>query len=589
MVRAFVCAIWFLAAACILQGQANPYAVENSATNIARNLSLDQMRVRADQLSQSTQANDLCLAAELYKRLGDPRASTLYEKAIAASPDEPAYELFYGDYLRLYRGAGQRPLFPAAEQHLLNARGKLLMLLQAGQKSWPACSTRNPIWHQCTMDRVQRSLTALYERDGIQLADRHAENGDMKVERPWLFFSPGGRAGWATDDFDQTSDIRDLTSAFLFANNCLQAPDLRRLCGKITATQMAGMVRVQTPGEARSNLRIRFGAMPVLDITGLARKTFNGTINSTCPVPPQPGVECGFNNPDVFSTLSLVDYGAGIEKPFAVGSITDADLAFTYKHVNRVGLIENHPDDRERIDQYRGYGALSQYLGPDRLNLEYTFVRQNIDPTPDLMRRDRVIQAGSVEYQIFRSLPHGLRRNTNDGLGRHFETRGIDLVAGVLNDKERYKGPEADLITRWDYFAGISAKGLGPVDITFQPTRYSSRVNIDPTESNAQLRLAGNGLIRLLDEERTPTIPSQHFLGMPVAFVQIVVPFHWDVPLVDTKSFESRSIGGELWVKLFTNTKMGVSTLAYAGYSRDVFPLLNKDLNLGRVGLSIGF
>src|SRR5207244_4420573 len=41
--------------------------------------------------------------AERLKRLGDPRAQQFYLYAIQANPAEPAYPLFYGDYLRNYR------------------------------------------------------------------------------------------------------------------------------------------------------------------------------------------------------------------------------------------------------------------------------------------------------------------------------------------------------------------------------------------------------------------------------------------------------------------------------------------------------
>jgi hypothetical protein len=572
--KAVVLCICAVLAAISAFGEVSPYACEGTAQEAGRTLSLDQIRAKAKQFEESQEAVGQCIAAELYKRLGDRKALEHYQKAIEANEKEPAFEWFYGEYLRLYRGAGQRPLFPKAERHLLRGRAKMLKLKHNLQvETWPDCNEDH--WNQCTEDRIKRSLTALYERDGIHLANRKGENNQPEVSQPWLFWSPGVRLARSTDDFDQTSDIRDLTSAALFSQNCLPYP-LGRLCPALSQNQLVGMARVETPMEADSTLRIRYDSAPVVDIFESARRTQDGAINSGM----------GFFAPDSFSDLRLVDFGFRIEKPFAITGTTDVDLQFNYDHVTREGLIEFYPKGRDRIGQYQVYGAISHYLGPDRINLSYTYVRQNINPSVEFTPRDRELMGVTFDYQLFRPLP---LRNVNTGLGRYFETRGIDLIAGLLNDHDRYTGPQGDVITRRDYFVGLSAKGLGRFDATLQPTWYSSRVSNDATQYNSQFRMTGNVLFRVLDEERTPGIPSQRFFGMPVAFVQIVVPFHWDVPRIDFKSFESRSVGGELWVKFFTNAKIGTTVLGVIGYSRDAFPLLSKDFNLGRVGLSIGF
>src|SRR6266852_1048609 len=65
--------------------------------------------------SETNRANWFLLVAELMKRVGDYEASVYYENAIEADGNEAAYRLFYGDYLRNFRGP-QRPLFPEAEE-----------------------------------------------------------------------------------------------------------------------------------------------------------------------------------------------------------------------------------------------------------------------------------------------------------------------------------------------------------------------------------------------------------------------------------------------------------------------------------------
>jgi hypothetical protein len=67
------------------------------------------------------------------------------------------------------------------------------------------------------------------------------------------------------------------------------------------------------------------------------------------------------------------------------------------------------------------------------------------------------------------------------------------------------------------------------------------------------------------------------------------VPFHWDTPRGGLGTFQSRSVGTQLWTKLFSDGRIGVTLLGMAGYSRDRFPVLGKDFNLVRLGLSVGF
>ena len=266
-------------------------------------------------------------------------------------------------------------------------------------------------------------------------------------------------------------------------------------------------------------------------------------------------------------------------------------MRFAYHRVDREGLIEFLPQATEKINQFEASGALSQYAGPDRFNLAYTYVRQNIDPeVTGQLSRDREIMGGTATYQIFRPIPL-FGRNLETGLGRKFQTRGIDLYGGVLNDDERYPSSPVNnvFVTRRDYFAGINARGLGRMDFTIQPTWYTSSVSNDPSQYNSQLRTQGNLLFRILDEERSGGIPKERFLGLPVAFVQLVVPFHYDTPRQGSDAFRSRRLGAELWVKCFTKSDIGVTMLSVLGYSRQWFPGLNKDLNLLRVGFSVGF
>lgn len=550
----------------------NPYRCEGIAKDAGRNLSVGKIRRRADELAKGNSAVDLCAAAELYKRLGDSRAESLYQKAIDLAPYEPAYELFYGDYLRLYRGAGQRPLFHEADEHLFAARGKLSALRKVTLPSaWNVCSEE--LWNRCTEERLERSLAALYERDGFSLAywKWNGEGSRGTVQRPWLFFSPGGRWEQSNSDFDRTSDVRDRTSEAAFSASPF------RLNRALTQTELDGLVRLMQPREGRGRLRIRYRSAPIIDVAVTRRTTSDAQITN-------------FFEPDRFNDLILLDTAVSVEEPFAITGNTDAVARFEYHRINRQGLIEFLPKGAEHINQYDASGSLSHYLGPDRLNISYAYDRQNIDPQPaDLPRRDRIIVGGTILYQIFRPLPLP-GRNLETGLGRQFETRGIDLIGGVLHDDDRFPATPRDVsITRLDYFAGVAVRGLGQFDLVVQPTWLASRVSNDPTQNNSQLRTAGSIVFRILDEERTAGIPKEHLFGLSVASVQFVAPFHWDIPQMGSNAFRSRKIGAELSIKCFSIGYPGVSILTAGGYSRQWFPGLGRELNLIRFSASVGF
>jgi hypothetical protein len=223
--------------------------------------------------------------------------------------------LIYGDYLRLYRGAGQRPLFQAAEEHLFAARGKLLKLLQrSGTDAFPPCS--ETAWNKCTEERVQRSLTALYERDGFHLASWKWKGNDHRadVRRPWLFFSPGVRWEQSNNDFDRTSDIRDRTSEAAFSAS------RSRLNRPLTQAELDSLVRLMTPLEGAGRLRIRYESAPILDVFVTDRTTGDAQVTN-------------FYQPGRFNELKLLDFGASLEKPFAISGNTDAVARFAYHRI----------------------------------------------------------------------------------------------------------------------------------------------------------------------------------------------------------------------------------------------------------------
>ena len=543
--------------------RANPYAAEGIALDHGRTHSLRELRAEADALARTaTSGFENALVAELYKRLGDPKARAHYERAIAADPREPAWELFYADYLRLHRGAGQQPLFAEAERHLFAALRKVAAVRRdrASEEEWDSE----------TLDRARRARAAIYERDGFQLASAGSQ-GDPEVptQVPKVFVSPMARMARSLADLDQPADVRLLTSASLFSE---------RLGFGFTPDASRTLAHAVTPREAAGRMRIRSDAAPVLDVTWRGRET------------PQLQVT-DFRQPTHFNDFTLVDAGIAVEKPFTLGGTLDALVKGSFDSVSRQGLIETRPSASEHVNQVAVSGALSNYVGPDRINASYTHIHQRIDPEPvDLPMRDRNFDGATLTYQIFRALPIP-GRDFNTGAGRRFETRGIDLLAGFLSDRERFPGGASGdvFITRTDRFVGIAAKGLGRFDVTLQPTWYSNRVTNDAAQTNRQLRLAGNVLFRLLDEERSAGVPAERLLGMAVGSLQLVVPFHWDRTLEGPPTFASRLIGLELWTKLIAPGGSGVAVLGSIGGGIQRFPALEKNEGRLLVQLGVGF
>ena len=84
---------------------------------------------------------------------GHNSAEAYYESVVKSPPHEPAYELFYANYLRINRGP-QHPLLPEAEQHYFAA----LETIQC------AFADEGPMWKAQTAQRLGTGFTCLHLR-----------------------------------------------------------------------------------------------------------------------------------------------------------------------------------------------------------------------------------------------------------------------------------------------------------------------------------------------------------------------------------------------------------------------------------------
>jgi hypothetical protein len=494
---------------------------------------LDLRRAASDQQSAAWHLE----VAEVMKCLGDPRAVDHYEGATVAEPDEPGYELFYADGLE--------------KTHRLRQPGAT------------ACA-----WDDDVAGRLDRGVVALYQEDGLPvLTWRSAVAGSDPVERPLLFLGGLVRHARATGDLDQSSDVRDYSSEAAFAQSRV------RRNAALDPDQLRQMIRAREPFETVVRARLRYKDMPALDGFLTSRRTVGAQVTD-------------FFEPFAFSDLRLTGYGFSATKPFTAGHGIDVRLEAGFRKVRREGLIEFLPDTPEDVRQLDVRAAISRYAGPDRVTASLTFAHQDITPGLDLLpARDRTLASATFTYQIFRRL--GARETT---FGRRFETRGIDLFAGTLHDREAFPAAVAadDVVARRrDYFVGVAARGLGRFDVTVQPTFFTARVDSDPSQDNSQYRTHLSVLYRIVDEEARPR-SAMGGPGMHLAFLHVVVPIAHDVARTGLDAFESYRAGVELHAKFFSAARRGVTFLASVRYEFQRYYALDRNLNLFGAGVSMG-
>lgn len=221
---------------------------------------------------------------------------------------------------------------------------------------------------------------------------------------------------------------------------------------------------------------------------------------------------------------------------------------------------------------------MSRFFGPNRGNLAFTYVFQDINPDiPAPPRRERQILATTLSYQIFG--PSVFRER--------FDTRGWDLFGGVVYDIERFGDID---VTKRDFFVGTALRGLGGgrFDLTLQPTIFTSDVEGDPSQDHMQYRTNLTLLYRIVDEEREPT-PFPKGRGIHTAFLHLVVPLRHDLALEGPDAFENVRAGIALVGKFFSKSLRGPTFLLSARYDYQYFYRLHKDLNLFNVQISLGF
>jgi hypothetical protein len=550
-----------MVSACFAQCKAgghNPYGAVEDALTLGRTLSPPGVRAEIRRLrALPAQAPTFLLIAELQKEIGDYGATASFQQAIAADQSDPTFEFFFGEYLRIFRGA-EGPLFEDARAHYRRALSVL-----AADKQLGICHD----WDDVTEVRLRRSLIALYERDGIALTDHGNPFMDM-LDLPWLFLGGTQQFARNTADIGQVADIRDLTAELLEAQSRSPQP--------LTSNVIAAIVRRKNAFDTLERLRLRPRWGPAVDLLYTDRYTSNASITQFC-------------EPNVFNRLAYNGGGVAIEKPLNIGAL-DLLVQAQFTHLERQGLIEFLPDATENVLQYDAHVAASRFVGPDKVTIAGTYVLQDISPQASgYERRLRHFVASSVTYQLFRRIPF-LHQTLASNSGLHFQLRGVELFSGFLRDTEQFNFTDASQdarVNREDYYVGVALRSLGPFDVTVQPTLLQYE-KIQYTPRVSQFRTNANLLYRIVDEESRQTVSSKA-APINLAFLHVVIPFKYDIARVGPAFFENYKVGAALNAKFFRTARSGPTFLANAGYDFQVFPDLKRDFHLFSFGLSMGF
>ncbi|HKV41806.1 MAG TPA: hypothetical protein VJX67_21560, partial [Blastocatellia bacterium] len=527
-------------------GESNPHPCFQRALELGTGSSYHRLSRKILELLAQPRTDPLYYfeIAELMKWDGNARAEYYYKKAIDTDPSEPAFELFFADYLRNYRGP-LKPLFSRAEAHYFQALSKL-------ERSK---TDRRMGWDDETARRAERGLIELYQEEGVPLRG-HAKLGNWvgSPRSPLLFVSSINRWAQPTGDFDNVDDIRAFTSeALLAAQRRVEASGglPRSLFSGLSQADFRSIARVKPQYEHLDRVRFRYKEWPALEFYSRRREFEHAAITA-------------FEFPGATNDVRVdSEYGAAAEKPFSLPGGSDFFMRGAYSKIDRVGLIEGQPGKHEIINQYEAQFSASKFAGPDKVIFQSAYVYQDINPKldkqTDISKRDRQIASAKVTYDLLRKFTNAASHDKGTQSGkpgrpadRRFGLYGWSFFGGVAYDNERWG---ETILRKNDYFAGSEYKGLNaglgnhPLDLSYQATVFTSEVTGNPFAASTAAGLSlGSGiepgdlvrrqsiqlrhnaaiLFRWKDEEREPLVPRETAGWFHPAFIHLVFPAKYD-------------------------------------------------------------
>lgn len=544
---------------------ADPFVSLSVAEELGKSLRRREISAMiGEAIDHAHNAAAFLFVAELLKRIGDSHASTYYERALLAEPNEPAYELFYADYLRVYRGANG-PLFSMAERHYLQARQKLRIKETTG-------GALNP-HDQSIRERVDRGVIALYQSDGLPIFISSMGLGQEFPEQPLVAYSSLLAYNQAITAIDATSDIRGYT---------IEAGSTEfRLYRSLTSGQLRGIVRSQPELQAIARLRFRFRSLPTVDVVYSNDTIQNAAITNLF-------------MPNRFNSVNQSGFSVALSaiKAFTIANRFDCVLGggVSIGKGVRVGDVEFLPNAKEDVNSYLGTAALSRYVGPDKVTVSISHEHQAITPQiSDFRTFSKDIWDVNATYEVLRSVGlFGSLQGAN--VNKSYERRGINVSLGIRSDLLTYpqQTNQDILIRRTDYNGGLDFRNIsGRLSVSIRPALFTFQGSGTAIRNSSQYRTNLSVLYRLVDEEDSRGIPRKgaYHLGS----TEISLPIVYDVPVTGLTAFGNYRVGVQLDSKWYRADRHYVTIFGSVKYEFQRFYSLNKNQNLFGIGISIGF
>jgi len=528
----------------------------------------------------SVRAMKLCVVAKLEARLGDGDASEHFARAISENPEEPGYELFYGELYSGYRGA-RGPVLETAEDHYYLALKKLDALRAAGK-------FRD--YHAIVEEWVHKKLLVLYQEDGLPLLPWKAfpEHGYAGHDAPQVSLSAQFAISKDTRDFYRNNEMRSFTSELLFA----QSPV--RNMGPISRLLAYNIVRNPLRYRTDDFVRLRQNYLGALDFVYSYDHMVKGQIYGYYPPLNPDGTPGNWQ----FVDTTVQQAGLNYQRVFPIYPLFDVKLAGSVQRVDRVGIVEFQPTYREKFWLYEARPSFSRFIGPDKVTLDFVYSYMGVTDIPygepDEALRGKYIRAVNLEYALYSPLVLPEFRSGELGMHRT-PTRGWYFNAGAADDDDVYG---TRTVRKHDFYAGTRFEGAGNYDFTLQGTYATAMTTLadqndpngierlDATQSSSSFRTTALIQRRIINPDAIPGINGS---AIDFDMMNLVIPITWDKGLQGPHLYENIRVGAELWSKFFGTGFLGPAFLPTVGYDYQYFYNLKKAVNEFHVDLRMGW
>ena len=361
-------------------------------------------------------------------------------------------------------------------------------------------------------------------------------------------FSMINRFQISTNDFNEVDDSRNFTSEALFSESFL------RLNRRLTKDELKQIARNKTQYEIFNILSFDFGFG--VDFLYKYRDISDSQITD-------------YYHIDKFNDVDISEYGLALRKDFQVDGVVGYVRA-AYKYIEREGLIEFLPDANEDVNHYELDVALTKKMGENFFTIYPIYVYQDIE----LKISDPYERSHQVIALPF-SLKAGVKKEgrklrslsaIENLYERKYDMREAGLFGGVIYDKEVYGDTD---VVKYNYFVGTSL-ALGGFDLVVQPTVFTSHVENDASQDNAQYRT---------------DISLYYNLAKDLV---LSLPFSQDIAIDGPDYFENVKAGVELrYVSDFVIHEKKVGIVGGLEYGYQNFYTIGKGLNQISAELSV--